>query len=84
MHTANDQPRGTVLLFPRLDRNVHLVGTLEHPLVGEGYKTKLLESIVRVGDEFTEENVSTREAEVNERADARTLPVRVQAVKHTC
>ena len=57
LRTANDQARATILLLPTLDRDVHLLSTFKNLLVGKRRDAELLQRIVRVGDEFTQEDI---------------------------
>lgn len=56
-HTSNDETSRALLVLNSLDSDVHLLGAGEDVGLDEGGQTELLEGIVGIGDELTEENI---------------------------
>ena len=59
-HTSDNEASRAVLVLDSLDSDIHLLSAGEDVGLREGAQAKLLQSIVGVGNDFTEEDIPVR------------------------
>lgn len=56
-HTSDDKLSNTMIVRNGLDADIEVFSPTQDLLVGEGCKTKLLQRIIRVRDQFPKEDI---------------------------